>query len=61
MAALRFGELCQEAGLPPGVLNVVPGGQAAGQALVGHRDVAKVSFTGGSVRRRGSSQLQRRT
>jgi aldehyde dehydrogenase (NAD+) len=47
MAALRFGELCQEAGLPPGVLNVVPGGQAAGQALVGHRDVGKVSFTGG--------------
>lgn len=47
MAALRFGELCQEAGLPPGVLNVVPGGQAAGQALVSHRDVGKVSFTGG--------------
>jgi acyl-CoA reductase-like NAD-dependent aldehyde dehydrogenase len=47
MAALRFGELCQEAGLPPGVLNVVPGGQAAGAALVGHPDVGKVSFTGG--------------
>ena len=32
--------------LPPGVLNVVPGGAAAGEALVGHPDVPRVSFTG---------------
>lgn len=45
-AALRFGELCLEAGLPPGVVNVVPGAAEAGEALVGHRGVDKVSFTG---------------
>jgi aldehyde dehydrogenase (NAD+) len=47
LSALRFGELCLEAGIPPGVVNVVPGGPAAGERLVRHPDVAKVSFTGG--------------
>jgi acyl-CoA reductase-like NAD-dependent aldehyde dehydrogenase len=46
-AALRFAELCQEAGLPPGVLNVVPAGAAGGKSLVRNPDVAKISFTGG--------------
>jgi acyl-CoA reductase-like NAD-dependent aldehyde dehydrogenase len=46
-AALRFGELYLEASLPPGVVNVVPGGPEAGEALVGHMDIDKVSFTGG--------------
>jgi aldehyde dehydrogenase (NAD+) len=46
-AALRFGELCQEAGLPPGVVNVVPGGIEAGEALVRHPGVAQITFTGG--------------
>jgi aldehyde dehydrogenase (NAD+) len=45
--ALRFAELAREAGLPPGVLNVVVGGAAAGDALVRHPGVDKVSFTGG--------------
>ena len=45
---LRFAELALEAGLPPGVLNVVVGGAVAGAALVGHPSVAKISFTGGS-------------
>jgi acyl-CoA reductase-like NAD-dependent aldehyde dehydrogenase len=45
--ALRFAELALEAGLPPGVLNVVVGGAAAGDALVRHRGIDKVSFTGG--------------
>jgi aldehyde dehydrogenase (NAD+) len=45
---LRFAELALEAGLPPGVLNVVVGGPAAGAALVGHRGIDKVSFTGGT-------------
>jgi acyl-CoA reductase-like NAD-dependent aldehyde dehydrogenase len=45
--ALRFAELALEAGLPPGVLNVVVGGAAAGDALVRHPGVDKVSFTGG--------------
>jgi aldehyde dehydrogenase (NAD+) len=47
LTALRLGELAIEAGLPPGVLNVVPGfGRIAGQALVDHPDVDKVTFTG---------------
>jgi acyl-CoA reductase-like NAD-dependent aldehyde dehydrogenase len=45
--ALRFAELALEAGIPPGVVNVVPGGEAAGDALVRHPGVDKVSFTGG--------------
>ncbi|MCU1393435.1 MAG: aldA 4 [Ilumatobacteraceae bacterium] len=47
--ALRFAELALEAGLPPGVLNVVTGGADAGQALVRDPRVGKVSFTGGHV------------
>jgi acyl-CoA reductase-like NAD-dependent aldehyde dehydrogenase len=47
LTALRVGELALEAGLPPGVLNVIPGpGAVAGQALVEHPGVDKVSFTG---------------
>ena len=46
---LRFAELALEAGLPPGVLNVVVGGPTAGAALVGHPGVNKISFTGGSA------------
>ena len=47
LSALRLGELALEAGLPPGVLNVVPGfGPTAGAALVAHPSVAGVAFTG---------------
>jgi aldehyde dehydrogenase (NAD+) len=47
LTALRIGELALEAGLPPGVLNIVPGfGRTAGQALVDHPDVDKITFTG---------------
>lgn len=42
-----FARLCLDAGLPPGVLNVVPGGPAAGEALVRHPGIDKISFTGG--------------
>jgi aldehyde dehydrogenase (NAD+) len=45
-AVMRFAELCAEAGLPPGVINVITGGPDAGQALVAHPGVDKVSFTG---------------
>lgn len=45
--SLRFAKLCVEAGLPPGVLNVVPGGAEAGEALTGQNGVRKISFTGG--------------
>ena len=46
LTALRFGELCVEAGLPAGVLNIVTGGPATGAALVKHPGVDKVAFTG---------------
>jgi aldehyde dehydrogenase (NAD+) len=46
LTALRFAELCLEAGVPEGVVNVVPGGRDAGAALVEHAGVDMVSFTG---------------
>jgi 4-guanidinobutyraldehyde dehydrogenase / NAD-dependent aldehyde dehydrogenase len=47
LTALKVAELAVEAGIPPGVLNVVPGlGQAAGKALALHMDVDCVAFTG---------------
>jgi acyl-CoA reductase-like NAD-dependent aldehyde dehydrogenase len=42
-----FMDLVAEAGFPPGVVNMLPGGPAAGEALVTHPQVKKVSFTGG--------------
>jgi aldehyde dehydrogenase (NAD+) len=48
-SSLRFAALAAEAGLPPGVLNVVPGGPAAGEALCRHPEVGKITFTGGSA------------
>ena len=47
LSAIRIGELAIEAGLPPGVLNILPGrGSVAGEALVRHPQVDKISFTG---------------
>jgi len=46
LTALLFAEICQQAELPPGVVNIVTGAGATGQALVGHPDVDKVAFTG---------------
>jgi len=47
LTALVLGEICQKAGLPDGVLNVVPGyGDPAGEALARHPDVDKIAFTG---------------
>ncbi|MEO5618863.1 MAG: aldehyde dehydrogenase family protein [Candidatus Eisenbacteria bacterium] len=47
LTAIRIGQLALEAGLPPGVLNVVPGpGSVAGMAMVRHPQVDKISFTG---------------
>ena len=46
LATLRFGALCREVGLPPGLVNVIPGGPSAGEALVRHPGVAKIHFTG---------------
>jgi len=50
MTAFLFSELCIEAGLPKGVLNVIHGlGPKAGQAIVEHPDITAISFTGGTV------------
>jgi phenylacetaldehyde dehydrogenase len=47
LSALRLGEILQEAGLPPGVVNIVTGfGETAGAALAAHPGVDKVAFTG---------------
>lgn len=47
LTCLRLGELALEAGFPPGVINIVPGyGPTAGAALVNHRLVDKIAFTG---------------
>merc|ERR1719230_1288802 len=47
MTALELGKLCLEAGIPEGVVNIVPGlGPEAGEALASHSGVNKVAFTG---------------
>jgi aldehyde dehydrogenase (NAD+) len=48
-AALRFARLCDEAGLPPGVVSVLPGLGDVGEAIVRHPGVDKVGFVGGSA------------
>ncbi|MDQ0475311.1 aldehyde dehydrogenase family protein [Labrys wisconsinensis] len=50
LTALRLGELALEAGVPPGVFNVVTGlGERAGAALAAHPDVDKIAFTGSTA------------
>jgi acyl-CoA reductase-like NAD-dependent aldehyde dehydrogenase len=49
LAALRFGELCLEVGLPAGLVNVVPAGPEGGEALVRHPGIRKIHFTGGDA------------
>jgi len=46
LSALRLAEVCQQAGLPPGVVNIVTGDGRTGAALAGHAGVDKVAFTG---------------
>jgi aldehyde dehydrogenase (NAD+) len=46
LSALAFAELCQEAGLPAGVVNIVTGDGSTGEALVKHPGVDKIAFTG---------------
>jgi aldehyde dehydrogenase (NAD+) len=49
LTALLFAEICQQADLPPGVVNIVTGAGATGQALVEHADVDKIAFTGSTA------------
>jgi len=46
LTALLFGEICQQADLPPGVVNIITGAGDTGRALVEHPDVDKIAFTG---------------
>jgi len=46
LSALLFAEIVAEAGLPPGVVNVITGSSKAGSMIVGHPDVDKIAFTG---------------
>lgn len=55
--ALVFGEAADEAGLPPGVLNVVAGGAGAGAHLVAHPGVDKVAFTGSTAAGRTIAEI----
>ncbi len=58
LSVLKIGELALEAGLPPGVLNVVPGpGRSAGDALVQHPGVDKIAFTGSTAVGQGIMKL----
>jgi len=67
LSALRLAQVAEEAGLPPGVLNVVTGfGPVAGAALVDHPEVDKIAFTGSTavgqeIMRRAASTLKRVT
>ena len=46
LTALAFAEVCTEAGLPPGVVNIVTGDGATGALIVEHPETAKIAFTG---------------
>ncbi len=65
MTAFLLGEICNAAGLPPGVLNIVHGsGQSTGQALIEHPGVMAISFTGGTetglhIAKQAASQLKK--
>ena len=48
LTAILFAEICEKAGVPKGVVNIVPGGPDAGVAIVNHADVDKIAFTGSS-------------
>jgi aldehyde dehydrogenase (NAD+) len=49
LSALRFGELAVEAGVPPGVLNIVTGSAEVGRTIVRHPGIDKIAFTGSTV------------
>ncbi|MCE7873024.1 aldehyde dehydrogenase family protein [bacterium CPR1] len=67
LSALRLGELINEVGFPPGVVNIVTGFGEAGAALASHPDVDKVAFTGSTevgrliVQAAGTSNLKKVT
>jgi aldehyde dehydrogenase (NAD+) len=64
LTALAFAHICQEVGLPPGVVNIVTGDGSTGEALVKHPDVDKIAFTGstevGRAIRKATAQSHKR-
>src|SRR5712672_882571 len=64
LTALAFAEICQEVGLPAGVVNIVTGDGTTGEALVKHPDVDKIAFTGstevGRAIRKGTAQSHKK-
>jgi aldehyde dehydrogenase (NAD+) len=64
LTALAFAHICQEVGLPPGVVNIVTGDGATGEALVNHPDIDKIAFTGstevGRAIRKASAQSHKK-
>ncbi len=49
LTALLFAEICEQAGLPKGVVNIVTGDGAVGEMIVNHPDIAKIAFTGSTA------------
>ncbi|MBX3597787.1 MAG: aldehyde dehydrogenase family protein [Rhizobiaceae bacterium] len=48
LTAILFAEICERAGVPKGVINIVPGGPETGEAIVNHPAIDKIAFTGSS-------------
>lgn len=57
VTTLAFAELCERAGFPPGVINVVTGDGSVGAALTGHPGVDLISFTGGTATGKAISRV----
>ncbi|GAA5174674.1 MULTISPECIES: aldehyde dehydrogenase [Halomonadaceae] len=57
VTTLEFAALCERAGFPPGVVNVVTGGGEVGSALTGHADIDLISFTGGTATGRAIARV----
>ena len=53
LTAMLFAEICQQADLPAGVVNIVTGAGATGRAIVEHSDINKIAFTGSTAVGRG--------
>lgn len=64
ITAMLFAEICQQIGLPPGVVNIVTGFGETGAAIVNHSDVQKIAFTGstevGRIIRRATAGTQKK-
>ncbi len=64
LTALLFAEICQQVGLPKGVVNIVTGDGETGAAIVDHPDIHKIAFTGstevGKIIRRGTAGTEKK-